>query len=369
METVRIAGTYPLDAWYAIGWDTDVGRSLLARTVCDIPMVIYRRFDRQAVALEDACWHRLMPLSEGKLNGDSVVCPYHGLVFDPQGRCTHMPGQDRIPSKACVRSFPVIERHRLVWVWPGNAENADPALIPDLHWADDEAWAGEGSHFDLACDYRLVLDNLMDLTHETFVHATSIGHDSVASTPFKVTHDGPRVKLERWMTDVDAPPFLDMQLRRAKGWSQSPKVDRWQIIHFEAPSTIVIDVGVAPTGTGAQEGDRSQGISGRVLNTVTPQSNGRCYYFFAYARCFDLDNRELSAEMRAANIRIFSEDKDILEAQQRAMERLPERKFVDLAIDAGSMWARRAIGAMIARERAPIEGAQVGASSAEGVRA
>lgn len=365
MQSMQSAITFPLNAWYAVGWDVNIGRSLLARTVCDVPIVLYRRFDRVAVALEDACWHRLMPLSMGKLQGDDVVCGYHGLVYNAQGRCTHVPGQEKPPSsaKACVRSFPVVERHRLVWVWPGDAGKADPALVPDLHWADGDAWASQGSHFDMACDYRLVLDNLMDLTHETFVHPTSIGHGTVATSPFKVTHEGRRVQLERWMIDVDAPPFLDMQLRMAHGLSVSPKVDRWQIIHFEAPSTIVIDVGVAPTGSGAPQGDRSKGVTGWVLNTVTPQSHGRCHYFFAFARSFALGNHELTAEIQAANERIFTEDKVVLEQQQKAMERLPGRHFANLAIDAGSVWARRAIEAMAAEERggadtaAAIEGA------------
>ena len=355
MSTLPTPSTFPLDAWYAAGWDVDIGRTLLPRTVCGQPMVFYRRFDRVAVALEDACWHRLMPLSKGQLQGDQVVCAYHGLSFDAAGRCTHVPGQDKPPTRAAVRAYPVIEKHRMVWVWPGDPSLADPALVPDLHWADDPEWASEGAHFEMACDYRLVLDNLMDLTHETFVHKSSIGHDAVANTPLKVSHEGRRVRVERWMHDVDAPPFLDMQLRMARGFEKSPNVDRWQIIHFEAPNTIVIDVGVAPTGTGAPQGDRSAGISGRVMNTVTPKGDGSCYYFFAYGRCFALDNRNLTADIRAANIRIFTEDNVVLEEQQRMMDQLPGRKLVDLGIDAGSLWSRRAIAAMIEEERTRAE--------------
>jgi phenylpropionate dioxygenase-like ring-hydroxylating dioxygenase large terminal subunit len=361
MQPVQITGTYPLNAWYAVGTDVEIGRHLLARTVCDIPMVLYRRFDRVPVALEDACWHRLLPLSAGKLRGDELECGYHGLVYNPQGQCTHAPGQDKVPSKACVRAFPVVERYRLVWVWPGDPEKADPALLPDLHWADDEEWAGEHSLIEMACDYRLVLDNLMDLSHETFVHTTSLGQQAVVESPFTVTHEGARVKLERWMIDVDGPPWLDMQLKLARGLAKTPKIDRWQIIHFEAPSTIVIDVGVAPTGSGARQGDRSKGVTGSVLNTVTPESHGRCHYFFQYSRSFALDDRGLTADMKEAIFRIFMEDKDVLEQQQRSMERMPNRRLVDLATDAGSLWARRAITAMVAAEREGATGGPDGA--------
>ncbi|MDB5406891.1 MAG: rieske [2Fe-2S] domain protein [Rhodospirillales bacterium] len=343
---------FPMNAWYAAGWDLDVKRDLLPRTICGISIVLYRRFDRSIAALEDACWHRLLPLSMGRLSGDEVVCGYHGLVFNSDGRCVRMPSEDRISPNACVRAFPVVERHRLVWIWPGDSALADPALIPDMHWADDAEWAGEGSYFDLKCDYRLVLDNLMDLTHETFVHTTSIGDDAVAGTPLQANHEGRTVDLSRWMIDVEAPPFLATQLCQAHDLAEPGKVDRWQLIHFEAPATIVIDVGVAPTGSGAREGDRSKGISGRVLNTVTPQTADTCYYFFQYARCYGLDDRALSTEMKEANIRIFTEDKIILEAQQRAAVRHPDRPFVNLKIDVGSVRARRAIEQMIAAERA-----------------
>ena len=131
---------------------------------------------RSGRALEDACWHRLVPLSKGRLDGDEVVCGYHGLVYNAQGRCTFMPSQETINPSACVRAYPVVERHRFIWLWPGDPALADPALVPDMHWNDDPAWAGDGKTIHVKCDYRLVVDNLMDLTHETFVHGSSIGN-------------------------------------------------------------------------------------------------------------------------------------------------------------------------------------------------
>ena len=179
---------FPLNAWYACAYDVEVGRSLLARTICNLKMVLFRTLDGKPAALEDACWHRLMPLSLGHLDGDEVTCGYHGLVYNVQGHCTHMPSQETLNPSACVRSFPVLQRHRFVWVWPGDPAKADPALVPDMHWNDDPAWAGDGKLITVKCDYRLVVDNLMDLTHETFVHGSSIGNREVAETPFVATH-------------------------------------------------------------------------------------------------------------------------------------------------------------------------------------
>lgn len=336
---------WPRNAWYAAAWDHEITRSLFPRTICGQALVLYRQPDDRLVALEDACWHRLLPLSKGYLQPDgSLVCGYHGLVYDARGRCTHMPSQETINPSACVRSYPVVERHRFAWVWMGDPALADPAKIPDLHWNQDPAWAGDGELIRVACDYRLVVDNLMDLTHETFVHGSSIGNRAVAEAPFDVTHGERFATVTRWMRDIEPPPFWARQLGRPG------RVDRWQIIRFEAPCTVVIDVGVAPAGTGAPTGDRSQGVNGCVLNTITPETATTCHYFWAFARNYRLAEQSLTTELRQGVAGIFREDEIILEAQQKAIDANPGRLFYNLNIDAGSMWARRKIDRMIAAE-------------------
>ncbi len=338
---------FPRSAWYCAAWDTELRHELLPRTVCNRHLVLYRRLDGRPAALEDACWHRLLPLSRGRLDGDRVVCGYHGLVYEPGGRCVGMPSQQTINPAACVRSYPVVERHRFVWVWTGDPALADPALVPDLHWNDDPAWAGDGELIHALCNYKLVIDNLMDLTHETFVHEASIGGRAVAEAPFQVTHGPGSATVTRWMLDVEPPPFWARQLERPG------RVDRWQIIRFQAPATIAIDVGVAPTGSGAPQGNRSKGVNGCVLNTVTPETDRTCHYFWAFARNYRLGEQRVTTELRDGVHRIFHEDELIFAAQQRAMEENPGRTFYNLNIDAGALWARRLIDAMIARERAP----------------
>lgn len=338
--------TYPLNAWYVAAYDVEVGRSLLPRRICDRPVVMYRRQDGAPVALADACWHRLLPLSKGELHGDNVICGYHGLEFDDAGRCTYMPSQETINPSACVTSYPVVERHRFIWMWPGDPSLADPALIPDLSWTTNPEWAADGRVIHARCDYRLVIDNLMDLTHETFVHGSSIGNRAVAEAPFDVFHDDTTATVSRWMVDIDAPPFWAGQLGRGNN------VDRWQIITFTAPATVVIQVGVAPTGTGAPEGDRSQGVDGRVINFLTPETGTTCHYFWAFARNYRIHDQGLTHRIREGVAGIFHEDELILEAQQQAISENPDKVFYNLNIDAGSMWARRLIDRMIADEAA-----------------
>jgi phenylpropionate dioxygenase-like ring-hydroxylating dioxygenase large terminal subunit len=351
--------SFPLNSWYAAAYDVEVSRSLLARTICKQDMVLYRTLSGQVAALENACWHRLLPLSMGRVDGDEVVCGYHGLVFNAHGQCTHMPSQETINPAACVRSFPVAERHRFVWVWPGDPALADESLIPDMHWNADPAWAGDGKLIRVACDYRLVVDNLMDLTHETFVHGSSIGNRAVAEAPFVATHGDRTATVTRWMEGIEAPPFWAGQLKQATGYEGA--VDRWQIIRFEAPCTVTIDVGVAKTGTGAvppggndgdaSQSDRRQGINGFVLNTITPETDTSCHYFWAFARNYQLHEQRLTHQLREGVAGIFREDEKILEAQQRALDARPGHEFYNLNIDAGSMWARRLITQLIAKEQ------------------
>jgi phenylpropionate dioxygenase-like ring-hydroxylating dioxygenase large terminal subunit len=338
-------GSFPLNAWYAAAYDVEVARKLLARTICNQKLVMFRRTDGQVAVLEDACWHRLLPLSMGRLDGDELTCGYHGLVYNAQGRCTHMPSQETLNPSACVRAFPVVEKHRFVWVWPGDPAKADPALVPDLHWNDDPQWAGDGKLITVQCDYRLVIDNLMDLTHETFVHGSSIGQRAIAEAPFVATHGDRTATVTRWMENIDAPPFWASQIKQGRG-SEGP-----------------VDVGVAEAGTGAvppggnqgdtRLSDRSKGVNGFVLNTVTPETDKTCHYFWAFARNYCLGEQRLTHQLREGVASIFREDEVVLEAQQKAIDEHPDHQFYNLNIDAGSMWARRLIDGMVAREREP----------------
>lgn len=338
--------TFPRNAWYVAAWDAEVGRQLLPRTICGHDMVLYRRLDGQPVALADSCWHRLVPLSVGRLVGDEIACGYHGLRFNAAGRCTHMPSQETINPAACVRSFPTVQRHRFVWVWPGDPAQADPALIPDLGWFEDPAWAGDGRMTEVKADYRLVIDNLMDLTHETYVHASSIGNEALAEAPFDAHYGERTASVTRWVLNEEAPPFWAQQL------GKPGPVDRWQLVYFMAPAVVALDVGVAPAGSGAPQGDRGQGVSMWVIHIPTPSTEKSCYYFWCHLRNYRLHDQGLTRRIMESATGILREDEDIIEAQQRALDRHPGRDFNNLNIDAGALWARRRIEALIRREQA-----------------
>ena len=77
------------NAWYAAAWSEEIGRELVERWICGMPVVFYRREDGTAVALEGTCPHRQYPLALGRLKGDRIECGYHGITFGCDGACAH----------------------------------------------------------------------------------------------------------------------------------------------------------------------------------------------------------------------------------------------------------------------------------------
>lgn len=347
--TARILA-HPMDAWYVAAWDYEVTRTPMARRIADRPLALYRTEDGAAVALADACWHRLAPLSMGKTVGkDGIQCPYHGIVYNSAGRCTSMPAQETINPSATVPSFPVVERHRYVWVWLGDPHNADPALVPDMHQMDSPQWAGDGETIHAPCNYQLVLDNLMDLTHEEFVHSSSIGQDELSESDFVVNREGDKVTVSRWMLNIE-PPAVWANYLKDRFPDYAGPVDRWQIIEWQYPATIRIDVGVAKAGTGAPEGDRSQGVNGFVMNTISPETDRSCHYFWAFMRNYRLNDASITRKTTQGVSGIFAQDEAMLAAQQDAIDANPDYEFYNLNIDAGGMWVRRLIERHLAAE-------------------
>ena len=351
------APTFMDNAWYAASWSHELSRALLSRRICGRPVVLYRIEDGTPAALEDLCCHRLLPLSRGRLEGDLLVCGYHGLTFDKSGQCVRIPSQRTPGRQARVRSYPVIERHRLIWIWVGDPTLADPALVPDLHWNDAPGWTFTGDLLPMECDYRLLIDNLLDLTHETWVHHTTIGHSLIPACPIETAADGDGVTVSRWILDHEPAPFWRYLMKRARGYDG--RCDRWQVVRFVTPCNVVLNIGVAEANSGATGGDLSKGVSAMQLNSITPATASSCWYFWSFTRNFLHQDEQLSAELLTTSHRIFGEDKIIIEAQQRAMLENPAASTININLDAASVRTRQMIEARGARD-ASVPGLRAG---------
>jgi vanillate O-demethylase monooxygenase subunit len=340
--------SWPRNAWYVACTPDEIDGRPLGRTICGESVVIYRGREGQAVALEDFCPHRGARLSMGFLRGGELTCGYHGLALGCDGRPSSMPGQDvgRFPA---VRAFPVIERYGFIWIWPGDAAQADAAKLHPLPWAESPDWAYGGGLYHIACDYRLMVDNLMDLTHETYVHSASIGQKEIDETPVATRLEGEEVVTSRFMHGVSAPPFWRMGLRHA-GLPEDATVDRWQICRFSLPSHVMIEVGVALAGRGGHRADRTVKAASIVVDFITPETETSHWYFWGMARNFAVEDPAVTAAIHDGQAKIFGEDLQLLEMQQQNLLRRPERRLLKLDIDAGGVHARRLIERAIAAE-------------------
>ncbi|HWP18424.1 MAG TPA: aromatic ring-hydroxylating dioxygenase subunit alpha [Burkholderiaceae bacterium] len=337
------------NAWYVACTPDEIDGKPLGRRVCGEKMVFFRGPEGRVAAVEDYCPHRGAPLSLGRVVDGKLMCGYHGLEMGCDGRTVAMPGQ-RVRGFPCIRSFPAVERHGFVWVWPGDPAEADPAKIPHLFWAESPDWAYGGGLYHIRCDYRLMIDNLMDLTHETYVHANSIGQKEIDETPCTTRTEGDEVITSRFMNGIIAPPFWKMALR-GNGLPDDQPVDRWQICRFSPPSHVMIEVGVALAGHGGYDAPREVKAYSIVVDFLTPETETSMWYFWGMARNFKPHDPALTAQIREGQGKIFSEDLEMLERQQQNLLEWPERELLKLNIDAGGVQSRRVIERLLAAEQ------------------
>ncbi len=337
------------DAWYVACTPDEIDGKPLGRTVCGHALAFFRDAQGRAAAVEDFCPHRGAPLSLGFVRDGRLVCGYHGLEMGADGKVCAMPCQ-RVQGFPRIRSFPVVERYGFIWVWPGRAEHADPSTIPDFAWLDSPGWAYGGGLYHIDCDYRLMIDNLMDLTHETYVHASSIGQREIEESVPATRVEGDMVITSRHMQGIQAPPFWAAALR-ANDLADDVPCDRWQICRFTPPSHVMIEVGVAHAGHGGYEADARYKASSIVVDFITPETETTHWYFWGMARNFKPGDAELTASIREGQRRIFGEDREMLERQQRNISAQPQRKLLGLNIDAGGVQSRKIIERLIAAEK------------------
>lgn len=335
------------NCWYAALWSQDLGASPVARTLLNEPVVLFRKADGTPAALTDRCCHRAAPLSRGRCVGDYLECGYHGLQFDATGTCVAIPGQSAIPPEARVRSYPVREIRKTVWIWMGDPDKADESAIPDLPWLDDPGWVSTPGEFNLKANYQLLVDNLLDITHALYVHRNTIGADpSEGTAPSQTERLDDGIRITRWLLDVVPPPLF------AKVGGFTGNVDRWQIVTWRAPSTVYLDVGAAAAGTGAPEGDRSQGFSIWSTHLLTPETDRTTHYHWGYARNFDLGNDALTKTLYEGSRDTFYEDVEMIDAQQKNLASSSLDGLVDITGDGPQLQARRMIDRLIAAEAA-----------------
>lgn len=344
---------YLRNCWYAAIWSDDLQPGhITARTLLDEPLVLYRDAQGVAVAMEDMCPHRLAPLSLGKLlpNGH-LQCGYHGLEFAATGQCVKNPhGQGRIPAKCRVKTYPLVEKHTMVWIWMGTA-TPDESLIPEFSYLDAASGYDVGRRDTLAMDanYRAIVDNLMDLSHAAYLHDGLLGNAETAWADIEVRQEGPYVYVQREMHNVPPPKLRDLLFKR-----DGAPVNMWQTIRWSAPGAVLNDVGTYAVGS-----DRSH-FSGQLgCHILTPESATTTHYFTAAARQGPIGaapeegDEALKAQIAEMRRYAFKEQDDpMLKAQQANIQRHPNARPVLLDIDIGPVRCQRILDGLLAEEAA-----------------
>jgi len=341
---------FPKNTWYVACTPNEIDEKPLGRKICGERIAFYRGEENRVAAVEDFCPHRGAQFSLGYVSEGKLVCGYHGLEMGCEGKTISMPGQ-RVGGFPAIKSYPVVERYGFIWVWPGDPAQADPDKIKHLDWYDNPEWAYGGGLFHINCDYRLMIDNLMDLTHETYVHSSSIGQKEIDETPCKTTVDGDMVVTSRYMDNIMPPPFWKLALR-GNNLADDVPVDRWQICRFTPPSHVMIEVGVAHAGKGGYDAAPEHKAYSVVVDFITPETETSIHYFWGMARKFNPQDKALTATIREGQGKIFSEDLEMLERQQQNLLAYPERGLLKLNIDAGGVQSRKILDRLLAEEQA-----------------
>lgn len=337
------------NTWYCAGWSEEIQERPFARTLLNEAIVFFRKTHGALVALADRCPHRFAPLHLGKCNGEHIECPYHGLQFGSDGICVHNPhGNGAIPQATFVKSYPVVERKGIVWIWMGDPKRADPSKIIDLSEVEPRpGWTVIRSYLRLKVHYELVTDNLMDLSHVRFLHPflTFQGEPPVGFREERsLKQDGDTIWAMNQRFNQPVTPLFQML------WEgRAPRVATMRAnMRWNAPSVLYLDCGMSPEGCNSADGP-----SALTAHILTPESESSTHYFWAQARDGLVGRADTDQQMRETIDHIFTnEDEVMIAACQHRMgtSDLFSLKPVLLPGDAPAVRVRRVLQDLIAKE-------------------
>lgn len=332
------------NAWYAAGWSHDLADSPVAKTLLGEPVVFYRDTDGGVSALFDACPHRFAPLSLGKIAGDRITCPYHGLEFEGSGKCVKNPhGKGAISNALSVKSYPLAHRYGMIWIWMGDPDRADESLLPPIRRLEDEAYTWVHGGLKVSSNYELVVDNLLDLTHVEFLHPILASPGNSERTTYRASQDGQIVSS---YNDIKGEPISG--LFQILWTSHETTADMHAYMHWHAPSSLDLDVGMF-----SDEPDGGPKIPS--VHLLTPETEDSTHYFWAAGRNRQHGNEQVSRMLHFGTQNAFeNEDEPMIKAVRSRMQSndLFAHRPALLPMDEGAVRARRIIAEMIKAEQA-----------------
>lgn len=344
------ASPFPLDQWYVAGFSSELTDKPIGRTFLNQKVVLFRTGEGQVAALEDRCCHRSLPLSCGTVEGGGVRCGYHGLLYAPSGQCIEIPGQDRIPAKAKVKSYTVVEKNQIIWIWMPKIEGSVPTRpVPDYGYHDDPRYKFGSGNYHYNAPWQLIHDNLLDLSHLGYVHLKTIGGNAGLhmNAEMKVTSEGDNVRVVRLMPNSAPPPTYKA------AWPFGEKCERWQEIEFDV-TYLKIWTGAVEPDTDAIDDPNRGGFHMRGFHGITPETETTCHYFWSMASTKHPDMPENIDAVIEQTAFTFDEDRTVIEAQFKNMQDFAEKAtWTDIHVDVGANRARRIIARLL-EDRASV---------------
>jgi phenylpropionate dioxygenase-like ring-hydroxylating dioxygenase large terminal subunit len=337
------------NAWYAAAWNEELGTTALARTLLGEPLLLYRDSAGAPVALADQCPHRFAPLSLGKINGDRVSCPYHGLTFDKSGACVHNPhGRGARPASLSVRCYPTAVQNEMIWLWMGEPGEPASSPPPDYEFLRSPNSRVIHGYLHVGANYQLVTDNLMDLSHAEFLHPFIAPPGTSAAIEFRAAQDGERVTAFHSMPDQPNTPLMSLLFH-----TPPQRIDGRAHMHWQPPAIMYLDVGATEVGQ-----PESAGVCLPQLHLLSPETQSSTHYFWVAAHASVANNDALTEMLRAGLDEAFrNEDEPIIRAVQARMR---DRPLFDLApallpMDEAAIRARRILEKKITGEQARLD--------------
>lgn len=331
-------------AWYVVAWSRDVTRSPIGRTVLGQDIVLYRTEDGAAVALADRCPHRSYRLSKSRVVGDAIACGYHGFTFDTRGRCVAIPSQEHIPSGFRTRHYPLVERWQWIWIWMGPPDEADASLIPDHHMAGltVDGWVAEpGCDFVVQARYQLFNENLLDLTHLSFLHPETIGSPEIAKSKVRIEVAGRTVRVLRDTLDEEATPPYAKRLGIVGGL-----IDRHHETTFIAPGFHLIDVTIRQAQSTVNGTPSATYGRHKTIHAITPETATTMRDFWAFTRTYNR-SADVTTYLRESISGVIRQDIDALETIELLLRERDGAADYNCAADEASLRGRRVVQALL----------------------
>lgn len=335
---------FAINCWYiAVDVEDVTQEKPLGIKLAGEHIVLYRDSKNKVVAMADLCPHRLAPLSEGNIEGDDIRCMYHGIKFDSQGQCNEVPGQDMIPKVLCVKPYAVHEGHEWIWVWIGDQDKADEALLPDQHFHDPNVFNVRKGSVAFDANYELFNDNTCDLSHVAFVHASTFaevsGGDEFAEKMPTITLHERHVEVNRWMVGIPHPVL-------------GCNVDFSSRFKHMLPGVFIMDLQYHPVGTAeklnfeAPPEDLKPLHHSGTIQTMRPITETTSRFYFSIVSPKWVAEEALDGDFEFGK-QGFIEDKAICEAQQRMISAHPNVPLRQTSHDKAGSHIRKLIRATL----------------------